>query len=229
MFNAFFHPLRALLHFIKQLVKIILTLILILALAAAGINLWVTASTHDDIGLPQDYGLNAASTIMVLGAGINADGTPDEILRQRLDTACALYGKGAAPTVIISGGASEIIVMERYLENQGIPVTAIIEDEDGYDTYHSMTDLTGIAQGRPVIVVSQRFHLYRSLYIADQLGLQATGCAAPDTEAVGLRLQEREFFARIKDFCQIHLPQRLLEPAGSLYHYLAQQTAARLA
>lgn len=223
MINAFFHPLHSLLHLFGQIIKIILVIVLLAALAAAGINLWVTASTKDDIGTTQDYGQNTASYIMVLGAGIKVDGTPSNILRQRLDTACSLYSQGAAPELIISGGESEVIVMERYLENQGIPVSAIIEDVDGYDTYHSMKNLARIAQGKPVIVVSQCFHLYRSLYIADKLGQQATGCAAADTGAVGIQLQEREFFARIKDFCQIHLPDSLLEVLSSLYQGLVGQ------
>lgn len=221
MINAFFHPIRSFFNFIARLIKLCITVAVLLCLLAVSINLWVISSTHDDIRTATDYTVNTASCILVLGAGINADGTPDNILRERLDTACALYGKGAAPTVVISGGRSEVVVMGNYLVSQGIPSSVIIEDAEGYDTFHSMINIQSHAQGSPVIVVSQRFHLYRSLFIAHHLSQPATGCVANDTDAVGFQLQEREFFARIKDFCQLTLPVALQPLLYTLYKHLS--------
>jgi vancomycin permeability regulator SanA len=83
----------------------------------------------------------SAPVIVVLGAGIHPDGTPTEILADRLATAADLYRAGRAPRILCSGdhghaSHDETGVMARWLEAQGIPPEAIFLDHAGFDSWN---------------------------------------------------------------------------------------------
>ena len=157
----------------------------------------------------------------MLGAGIEPDGTPSPILAERLDTAIALYENGASDEIIVSGGEdaaqSEVSAMRNYLLDADIPSMAITTDTHGIDTFASVKNLRTIYDVQTPILVSQRFHLYRAVFIAEQMDLDAIGCPTSEENIHDNGLLLREFAARLKDFAQCkfgELPQETRSTVG---------------
>ncbi len=147
--------------------------------------------------------------ILILGAGLNHDGSPGRMLRDRLNTALLLYHhlakKGESPTLIVSGdrreGYDEVSAMRDYLYEQNIPKEVVLEDPTGFSTAESVANLKDIAKdGARTVLVTQEYHLYRALYIARMYGLDAYGLAAPPCEDQKQFIRDmREVAARTKD------------------------------
>lgn len=216
------HPI---LFFLTQL----LSLILIIAVLCIGtvftVNLYMMSTTDNNLWQPNKLDNTQADFILVLGAGIT-NGQPSAVLQSRLDTAIELYQRKASPDILISGGGdatvNEISVMRDYLLAHQIPAQAITEDNKGIDTYHSITNAQSIFGAENLIIVSQRFHLYRAVYIAEQLGLDTYGCPCDNDHPIKDKaLLLREFFARLKDFTQVQITQ-LPEPIAQKAQYLYQ-------
>lgn len=148
--------------------------------------------------------------IVVLGCGVKADGTPSDMLHDRLMTAIALYRSGAAPKILLTGDGegedyNETRVMRAFCIEQGVPEEALLTDRYGLSTYDSIWRLRLYGIERPVIV-TQKYHLYRALYIAGRGGINAVGVSA-DLRSYrgGLYRGARELLARLKDFYMAQL------------------------
>ena len=147
-----------------------------------------------------------ADCIMVLGAGILDAETPTDMLRDRLDTGILLYKNGVAPKILLTGDNgtvthNEIHVMLNYVKKAGVPEADIFCDHAGFSTYDSMYRAKSIFEVDSLIVVTQTYHEYRALYIAEKLGLAAKGIASDQEKYVGQPVRElREVLARIKDW-----------------------------
>ena len=153
-------------------------------------------------GLPEQK----ADCILVLGAGV-WNGSPSPMLQDRLDIGAALFRAGAADTIIVSGDNSseyynEPLAMAEYLvSEQGIPREKIVMDYAGFSTYDSVYRAKEIFCADSVIVVTQKYHLYRACYIASALGMEVYGADAHAREYFGRHYREaRECLARVKDF-----------------------------
>ena len=149
--------------------------------------------------------------ILVLGAGLRSDGTPSDMLADRLKVAAQLYEKGVSEVVVLSGDRSgadydEVTAMRIYLENLGVPESAIVEDGMGYSTYESVFNLKNSESYDKIVIVTQKYHLYRAMFIAEEMGISADGA---DAELRGYRGQLyrdfREVAARTKDFFKVKL------------------------
>ena len=91
--------------------------------------------------------------------------------------------------------------MKRYAKEAGVPSSHIFLDHAGLSTYESMYRAKEVFQAERLIIVTQSYHLYRAVYIARQLGLEAYGVACDArTYAEQERQNVRELFARCKDF-----------------------------
>lgn len=152
--------------------------------------------------------------IVVLGAGVRPDGTPSHMLEDRLRGAVALYRKGVAKAVVLSGDNSgedydEVSSMERYCLTAGIPKEAIIRDDIGFSTYETMYNAV-IAMGyKRIIVVTQEYHLYRAIYTGSKMGAEVDGYSADYRTYRGQPLRDvREYFARVKDIFAVNLSLR---------------------
>jgi vancomycin permeability regulator SanA len=143
-------------------------LALFIAFVAATLVL-VAAGVHDQIG--------HADVALVLGSKVNADGTPSNRLRARLDRALELYQAGSFPMIIVSGGvkdADEAAVMGDYLRAHGVPANQIIEDKSGATTFASAHNTLIIMRRlnfHSVFVVSQYFHLPRARLALERFGI----------------------------------------------------------
>lgn len=188
--------------------KLSILIIAILMVAPFAIDRYVIFSSAQRI-LPQEEVVRShADCILVLGAGITPDGRPSYMLRDRLDKGIELYEAGAAPKLLLSGDNGqerydEVNAMKQYVLERGIPETDIFLDHAGFSTYESMYRAKAVFQVESAIVVTQKYHLYRSLYIAEQLGLETTGTSALEKRYVGQWSRDvRELLARNKDFVQ---------------------------
>ena len=128
------------------------------------------------------------------------------MLRDRLSFACDLWEEGVSDTVLVSSDRAsesydEVTAMKNYLLAHGVPEEAILEDPMGYSTSESLKRAKDVFGYENVVVVTQRYHLYRALYIAQKTGLDAKGVNSDPYTYRGQVLRDiREFAARIKDF-----------------------------
>lgn len=176
-------------------------------LAVFGLSSFVKNRTADKIVNETEAAKLDTDGILVLGCGVREDGTPSLMLRDRLETGVALYEAGAAPKLLMSGDHGrkdydEVNLMKDYAMEKGIPSEDIFMDHAGFSTYDSMVRARDIFCAKTVVIVSQEYHLYRALYLAEKLGLEAYGVPALDVNYRGQAYREfREMLARSKDFC----------------------------
>ncbi len=203
--------------------------ILIMAAAAAGVaamtvNSSVIRNEKDNIAVSISPGHEEVTEkdvaalkkvdpqcVMVLGAGIVDSETPSDMLSDRLDAAVMLYRKGVAKKILLTGdngtgGHNEIHVMLNYMLDKGIPEEDLFCDHAGFSTYESMYRAKSIFEADRMVVITQTYHLYRALYIAEKMGYRAVGCASDQASYAGQPLREiREVIARNKDFFMVRL------------------------
>ena len=161
----------------------------------------------------KDYSIEKKyDAIVVLGAGLRADGTPSNMLEDRLKGAIEIYKKGIAPKIILSGDCSgedydEVSAMKKFCIDNGVPASDIIRDDQGFSTYETMDNVVREMGYKRVIVVTQKYHIYRSVYLARQMGAEADGFATDYRDYIFWAQRQRdvrEFAARIKDFLKVN-------------------------
>lgn len=191
---------------VLKILSIAVVIGLILVLIGACINLYVVHTGGKQIYTVEQMRGSKADCILVLGAGLKPDGSPSDMLRDRLSFACDLWEEGVSDTVLVSGDRAsesydEVTAMKNYLLAHGVPEEAILEDPKGYSTSESLKRAKDVFGYENVVVVTQRYHLYRALYIAQKTGLDAKGVNSDPYTYRGQVLRDiREFAARIKDF-----------------------------
>ena len=175
-------------------------------LLLAGTNAIVLGTTVNDLKKTEEVAGYQADAIVVLGAQVYPNGQPSHVLQDRLDCGAALYAAGAAPKIIVSGDNgtptnNEVEAMKRYLVNLGIPSEDIFCDHAGFATYDSMYRAKHVFGCERIVVATQTYHLYRSLYIAHSLGIEAVGVPSEARLYGGQPwFSTREAAARTKDF-----------------------------
>ena len=187
---------------LKRLIAAVVCVVAAFAVFSGAVTAYVLFSTRNDV--------HTIAQIEEQGtrASVFADGTPSDILADRLEVAADLYLSGAADRIIASGDNgdahyNESDAMKEYCIKLGVPADAIIVDGAGYDTYASVYRAKYEYGMESVFVVTQAYHLYRALAIAHGLGMQAEGVAADKgsyDNQMGYSL--REVIARDKDFLQ---------------------------
>lgn len=192
----------------KLFLKIVLAaaaLCLVAGAAVLAVGGYVKAVTKDYI-LPQEKAADLdADCILILGCGVRASGEPSLMLRDRLNTGLALYEAGAAPKLLMSGDHGtkeydEVNAMKNFAIARDVPSQDVFMDHAGFSTYESMYRARDVFRVEKVIIVSQRYHLYRAVYDARQLGLEAYGVAAENIAYLGQTFRDlREILARNKD------------------------------
>ena len=190
---------------LKIIIMIFLAIILLLINTIIFTNSHVRRTTVDSIISIEEASSDEYDCIIVLGAGVKKDGTPSPMLRDRLDKAIELYIEGIAPKIIMSGDHGqkrydEVNTMKKYAIDHGVPSEDIFMDHAGFSTYDSIYRERDVFQVKKAIIVTQKYHMYRALYIADKLGLEAKGIPAEDIKYSGQAGREtREILARTKE------------------------------
>lgn len=130
----------------------------------------------------------AVEVALVLGtAPIGPEGGPNRYLVYRLDTAAALWKAGKAKVLLVSGARAgehydEPAAMRAGLIERGVPADAIVIDNEGFRTRASVLRARDIYGQSRFLIVSQRFHVGRALYIAHYVGIEAWGVDARDVD-----------------------------------------------
>ncbi len=171
-----------------------------------GINAYVKGSVKDRILTPQEAeDLDDVDCILILGCGVRSDGTPSGMLSDRLQQGISLYDSGASDRLLMSGDHGredydEVNLMKEIAMDSGVPSENIFMDHAGFSTYESMYRARDIFQAKKVLVVTQKYHMYRALYDARRLGLDAYGVASDPRRYGGQKIRDaREMLARVKD------------------------------
>lgn len=191
----------------KLVLWILVGLVLLGIGAVLGINAYVKNKVSSRILSEEtETELQGADCILVLGCLVKNDGEPSHMLEDRLKRAITLYQNGAAPKILMSGDHgrkdyNEVQAMKQYAIEQGVPSGDVFMDHAGFSTYDSCYRAQDIFCAKKIIIVSQEYHLYRAMYIAEALGLDAYGVAADYRIYYNQKMRDaREVLARVKDF-----------------------------
>ena len=194
---------------VGRLLAAVLAIAFAVVLVFAGTNAAAILTTQDDIVDQQAAASFDADAIIVLGASVYPDGTPSGILQDRLDDGIALYFAGAAPKIIMSGdngteSYNECWAMKQYAISQGVPSEDVFCDHAGFSTYETMYRARHVFGADRVVIATQTYHLYRAVYDAQGVGMEAIGVPSDYGEYVNQSWYDfREVFARTKDFFQV--------------------------
>ncbi len=125
----------------------------------------------------------SADAIIILGASLKPDGNPSDALNDRLIVGADLFKQGKAGKLIVSGDdgqnrTDEVSVMKQKLLELGVPEDSIIKDDHGYRTYESCKRAKNVFNIDSAILVTQKFHLVRALYVCNELDVNSVGVAS---------------------------------------------------
>lgn len=191
--------------FFRRFLLIAILAGLVLGAAVLTVNAVMVNTTRDAIVDGETAGAFGADCILVLGAGVRNDGSPSDMLRDRIDTGMSLYLSDAAPKLLMSGdhgkeGYDEVNVMRDRALAAGAESADVFMDHAGFSTYDSLYRARDVFGVKRVIIVTQSYHLPRALYIARSLGLEAVGVSADLYTYFGQAGRDiREMAARTKD------------------------------
>jgi SanA protein len=166
-----------------------------------GTYLFIRIQTHQFI-----YSSIAAiphrEVAIVLGAAILKDDDLSPVLKDRADSALALYKAGKVDKILVTGNNdstsyNEVNPVRTYLLKNGIPADVIYLDHAGFDTYSSMYRAKAIFQVQSAIIVTQGFHVPRAVFIARSMGIPAYGFDADNGHYL-FKNYIRESFANVK-------------------------------
>jgi len=190
----------------RKKTKILLIFLAIFFLCAAVpliLNAVVTSSAKGQIReiTPED-GYEIA---MILGARVHEGGRLSDMLRDRMDAGIALYQNGTVQKLLLSGDDGgewgETTAMKAYAMQNGVPEEDILTDGEGFSTYESVSHAKELYGIHKLVIVTQKYHLYRALYIANDMDMTALGADAALHSYAGQWMREiREMLARVKDF-----------------------------
>ena len=193
-------------NMLKILIIIILILCALIGIMMLSINFYVVNKTKSKIVTEkQAKELENVDCILVLGAGIWGD-KPSPMLEDRLLQGITLYNNQTSSKIIMSGDHGraeydEVNIMKNYAIERGVKSEDIFMDHAGFSTYESIYRAKAIFKAKRIVIVTQKYHLYRALYIAKQLDLEVYGVGADPRQYVGATYREiREILARDKDF-----------------------------
>ena len=191
----------------RRFVSIFLCLCILSITSVTVINAGVKVSTSDQILSSEEAAkLENVDCILVLGCLVRDDGSPSHMLQDRLRRGIELYDLGVAPKLLMSGDHGrveydEVATMKQYAIDAGIASEDVFMDHAGFSTYESIYRAKEIFQAKKILIVTQEYHLYRALHIANRLGLEAYGVSSDYRTYVGQSMRDfREMLARVKDF-----------------------------
>lgn len=192
-------------------VVVLLSLCLLGTVYIFGVNAYVVESTKDNIiDLHNSAALEEIDCILILGCKVGSDGTLSHMLNDRMEVGIDAYygllGEGRQTKILVSGDHgteeyNEVEAMKRFAIDEGVVSSEIFMDHAGFSTYESIYRAKEIFGADKIIIVTQEYHLYRALHIADALGVDAYGISADLRSYVGqTKYDIREILARNKDF-----------------------------
>ena len=191
-------------------VSVCLAFVLLTTAFVFGVNALVVSSAKENVITAQEAAeLEDVDCIIVLGCLVRSDGTLSDMLCDRVERGIEVYelmAQKSGAKLLMSGDHGtveydEVNAMKQYAIEKGIDSEQIFMDHAGFSTYESIYRAKEIFGAERVVIITQEYHLYRALYIADALGLEAYGVASDQRTYSGQTMRDvREILARNKDF-----------------------------
>lgn len=189
------------------IISIFLSLCILVGIYAIIINAHVVNSTKAQIISSEEAAkIEDFDCIIVLGCQVKDDGRPSDMLKDRLTRAVELYKMGVAPKILMSGDHgrttyNEVKTMKEFAINNGVPSSDVFMDHAGFSTYETVYRARDIFKCKKAVIVTQEYHIYRALYIANALDVELYGVTSDYNRYRGQTMRDiREILARNKDF-----------------------------
>lgn len=192
----------------KRLFSALLLIAFILIQLPLLINIYILEFSNRYILTIEEAAQMNFDCALVLGAGVWGD-SPSHMLEERLNKGIDVYNTGCTNRILMSGDHGqedydEVNVMKSFAVNCGATSNEVFMDHAGFSTYESMYRARDIFCVESVVIITQRYHLYRAIYDARKLGLNAYGVCADGQYDYDITVRTynntREALARCKDF-----------------------------
>lgn len=191
----------------RKVLLTLFTLIIVGTIVAIGVDIYVILSTKDNIiDVKKASELKDVDCILVLGCQVYNNYALSPMLCERVDKSLEVYDTGVTKKILASGDNgtveyNEVFAMKNYiLSTSDVYPEDVFMDHAGFSTYESIYRARDVFKVKKVIIVTHKYHLYRSIYIANKLGLEAYGVAVDDNHKGKYYREFREVLARDKDF-----------------------------
>ena len=190
----------------KKILLILSGFIVVICLMTLFINYYMINTTKEKIVDINSIGdIKDIDAIIILGCKVN-ENRPSLMLARRLDKGIDVYNK-LHTKIILTGDHGkneydEVNVMRDYMLSSSVPIEDIFLDHAGFNTYDSIYRAKYIFEAKKVILITQKYHMYRALYLANSLNLEAIGIVADDIPQKGIMFKNeiREILSRDKNF-----------------------------
>ena len=193
-------------HTIKTIV-ILAAICLFGMVCVLGISEYIHLSQMDKIvDLKDIHEDESVECVVVLGAGLKDDGTPSHMLEDRIKVGVEVFNRTGAKYILMSGDHSDQYydepgAMKKYAEGLGVDPSRILIDNNGLSTYDSITRVKSEFGFDNIVIVTQEYHVYRAVYIAEHSDIDAIGVSANlRSYRKQVYFSLREIVARLKDF-----------------------------
>ena len=191
----------------KRLLEAALILFLFCGCYTLGVNFYVILSQKKNIlSIQEAARLDKVDYVLVLGCGVKEDGEPSHMLYERLKKGAEVFNMQNGALLLLTGDNSgesynELAAMKKVSLENGVKEEKLAIDDYGFSTYESLYNAKTKFGAKKIIIITQPYHMYRALYIANKLGIEAYGVTAylpfyPRQILWSLR----EVLARNKDF-----------------------------
>lgn len=167
-----------------------------------GANVRVVSTTGNRIDTDTDQKYDA---VIILGAGVRSDGRMSDMLKDRMDVGIAAYFAGIAGKILVTGdhgrvNYDEVNTMKEYAVECGVASSDVFMDHAGFSTYESIVRAKAVFEVKSAVIVTQKYHLYRAMYVADYVGIECVGLSADLHTYRGQNYRDmREVLARFND------------------------------
>lgn len=199
----------------KKIITNIFKFFLLLFVAGIIFIAWANYSIKNESASLVSYNIKdvpEAKTALLLGTGKTlSNGMPNAYFYNRIKAATDLYKSGKIQYIIVSGDNSskdynEPEDMQFALVQQGVPQDRIILDHAGFRTLDSVVRAKDIFGQTKIVIISQKFHNERAVFLAQKNGMKAFGYNAEDVNKyAGLKTNMREYLAKAKAYWDLLL------------------------
>lgn len=191
----------------RKILLTILWIFIVCFLYTVVANIYIIETTKKQIiDIKKLNKIDNVDAILVLGCKVYEDNTPSLMLENRLNKGIEVYNLTHSKLLLSgdhgSNSYDEVNAMRDYVLKTDVDSKDVFLDHAGFNTYDSIYRAKHIFDAKKIVIVTQKYHLYRALYLANQIGIEALGIEAFDIPQKGIMIQNniREILSRDKNF-----------------------------